>query len=69
MIADFQEKLHYKPTKLEFNEVSLETTGFFGFFETVGENCDSTENMNALISGIVDMENIIKKNFISVSKD
>ena len=31
MIHDYQEQFKYKPTKLEFQDVNLDTDGFFAF--------------------------------------
>lgn len=69
MINNYQEDLKYKPTKLEFKEVILDTPGFFNFGEGISDSCDSTENMHAFIEQVVDMESMIKKNFISGKKD
>ena len=55
------------PTKLEFKEVSLDTEGFFSSVETQGgeAKCDSTYTLEATIEHFNDMENLIKKNFLT----
>ena len=53
------------PTKLEFKEISLETPGYFSSSETAGENCESTYTLEATIEHFNDMENLIKKNFLT----
>ena len=63
MINDFQDKLNYKPTKLQFRELTLETPGYFSADNGKG-NCESTETLDALIENVVDMEELIKKNFL-----
>ena len=65
-IMEFQEDLKYKPTKAEFQEITLDTPGYFSFSESHGDNCDSTETMAAFIESFKDMENIIKKNFLVI---
>lgn len=60
---DYQDKLSYKPTKLQFREISTETPGYFSFDNGSG-NCDGTETLNALIENILEMEDLIKKNFL-----
>jgi len=62
-INDFQERLNYKPTKLEFRHVTLETPGYFSYDNGSG-NCQSTECLDALVDNFNDMEDIIKKNFL-----
>ncbi len=67
-INEFQETLNYKPTKLQFREISIETPGYFAFSESSqGDNCESTTTMDAMIQNFVDMENLIKKNFMMQS--
>ena len=61
-INEFQEKLNYKPTKLEFQEVHLEMPGYFSFQENA--HCESTDTLDACIFAFLDMENLIKKNFM-----
>lgn len=63
MINDYQDQLNYKPTKLQFKEVSLESPGYFSFDNGSG-NCESTETMDAMVNNFVDMEELIKKNFL-----
>ena len=56
------------PTKLEFQEVLLETPGYFSFSETQGDNCESTITMDAMVENFIDMENLIQKNLLSPSE-
>ena len=49
LINNYQEDLKYKPTKLEYKEVFLDTPGYFNFGEGVGDSCEATENMHAFI--------------------
>ena len=65
LINEFQEIYKYIPTRIELGEVSLESAGYFGFLETTGDNCESTEYMDSMVESIADMENIIKKNFLN----
>ena len=60
-INAFQEDLGYKPTKLGFEEVYLDMAAYFSFNES---SCESTDTMDASILAFVDMENLIKKNFM-----
>lgn len=53
------------PTKLQFNEISIETPGFFSSSEQAGETCESTYTLEAMIDHINDMESLIKKNFLT----
>jgi hypothetical protein len=53
------------PTKLQFSEISIETPGYFSSSEIAGENCESTYTLEAMIDHINDMENLIKKNFLT----
>ena len=66
-INDFQEKLGYKPTRLLFEEVGLDTKGYFSF-DGAGTECESTVTLDAMINNQVDMENLIKKNFMMKSE-
>jgi len=66
-INDFQEKLNYKPTKVQFEEVGLDSSGYFSF-EGSGTECESTVTLDAMIGNFVDMENLIKKNFMMKSE-
>ena len=47
-IDSFQEKLGYKPTRLLFEEVGLDTSGYFSF-EGAGAECESTVTLDAMI--------------------
>ena len=67
-INEFQETLKYKPTKPQFKEATLDSPGFWSFSE-IQENCESTETMSALVQSWVEVENIIKKNFLVIKKD
>lgn len=53
------------PTRLQFQEVSVETPGYFSSNETASDNCESTYTLEAMIDHINDMENLIKKNFLT----
>ena len=54
---------------LEFEETSLETPGgYFSFSDQGGATCESTETLDAMISSQIDMENLIKKNFMMQSE-
>ena len=63
MMNDYQEKFNYKPTKLQFRDMSLDTPGYFSFDNGSG-NCESTETLDAMIENIIEMEDLIKKNFM-----
>ena len=52
------------PNKIEFEPVSLETPGFYSFSDSVGNTADSTDTLDATIASFVEMENLIKKNFM-----
>jgi hypothetical protein len=68
-INDFQEKFNYKPTKLAFKEVTIETPGYFSLSEaSTNEKCEATDTMDAMIQNYIDMENLIKKNFMVQSE-
>jgi len=56
--------LNYKPTKPEFEDVSLDVPGYFSFSDTGGANCESTDTLDAMVASFVEMENLIKKNFM-----
>jgi len=43
----------------------LETPGYFSYDNGNG-NCESTETLDAMIENMVDMEELIKKNFLLV---
>lgn len=67
-INDFQETLNYKPTMLQFEEVALDLPGYFSFSESGAANCESTDTLDAMIQSFVEMENLIKKNFLMQSE-
>jgi hypothetical protein len=48
---------------LQFNEINLEIPGYFTFDNTNTE-CESTVTLDAMIANFVEMENLIKKNFM-----
>ena len=64
-IDAMKESLHYVPSKLQFEEVTLETPGLYSYEEAGDPNASSETLMNlqALTEAFVDMENIVKKNF------
>ena len=67
-INEYQETLNYKPTKLQFKEVTIETPGYFNHSESEkSDMCESTLTADAMIENYVDMENLIKKNFMMQS--
>jgi len=45
----------------------LESAGYFSYDNGAG-NCESTESLDALIENLMDMEELIKKNFLLVQK-
>lgn len=47
--------------------MSLETPGYFSA-DKDGGSCDSTETMTAMVDNFVDMEELIKKNFLMTQK-
>jgi len=63
-INRYQEELNYMPTKLEFEDVDLEKPGYFSFDQSVGASADSTDTLDATIQSFIEMENLIKKNFM-----
>jgi len=38
--------------------------GYFSFSDQGGANCESTDTLDATISNMIEMENLIKKNFM-----
>lgn len=65
-INDYQESLDYIPTKLEFEELTLDVPGYFSFSEhsCSGTMAESTDTLDATIASFNEMENLIKKNFM-----
>ena len=63
ILEDYQEKLGYKPTKMQFEKVSLEEQGYFSP-EVDGNRCNSTDTFEIVIQSFIDMEELIKKNFL-----
>ena len=63
-INNFQETLGYVPTRLEFEEINLDTPGFFSFLENTGNIAESTDTLDAQTGSLIEMENLIKKNFM-----
>ena len=68
-INGFQETLKYKPTKPQYKEAWLDSPGFWSFSEMYESHCESTETFSALVQSWVEVENIIKKNFLVIKKD
>lgn len=60
----FIETEGYIPIQLPFEEINLDTPGFFSFSEQSGNNADSTEYLDQTIGSLIEMENLIKKNFM-----
>jgi chromosome segregation ATPase len=52
------------PTKLAFDEVTLDQPGYFSFNESAEVQSDSTDTLDALVASLIEMENLIKKNFM-----
>ena len=63
-INRYQDELNYMPTKLAFEEVNLDTPGYFNFNESAEVQSDSTDTLDALVASLIEMENLIKKNFM-----
>ena len=64
-INKYKTELNYVPTRLEFEEIFLDTPGFFSFADQgSGTISDSTDTLDATIEGFNAMENLIKKNFM-----
>lgn len=63
MINDFKENQGYVPTKLQYDEVSAESPGFYGT-EGNGRNESSVHVLETWCTNVLDMENVIKKNFL-----
>ena len=63
IMNDFQEKLNFKPTKLQFRHMTFETPGYFSYDNGQG-SCESTETLDALVENVVEMEQLIEKNFL-----
>lgn len=67
--SQLQETLHekhkYKPTKMQFDKISLEEQGYFSP-EIDGNRCNSTDTFEIVIKSFIDMEDLIKKNFLMV---
>ena len=55
--------MDYKPTKLPFQEVSLDSPGYFTFSDHQGDS-DCTTSLQAMIESSEEMGSLIKKNFM-----
>jgi len=51
---------------MEFEEISLDTPGYFSYSDQQSGNtgADSTDTLDATIFMFIEMENIIKKNYM-----
>lgn len=67
MYNEYKETLKYIPTRLQYQEVNLESPGFFSF-ENQNDQAESSDVLNSLINHFVDMESLIKKNFMMASE-
>ncbi len=61
MINDFKERLHYVPSKRFYEEVDLESPGYYNITNDRGS--ESVSNLEAFCDAYMEMENLIKKNF------
>jgi hypothetical protein len=61
IINDFKEKSNYIPSKLQYTEVDLSSSGVYSINNE--RSSDSIQTLEAMCEAFVDMENIIKKNF------
>ncbi len=61
MINDYKEQLNFIPTKIFYQEVSLETPGTYSINNE--DSSDSIQNFEAVYEAFVEMESLIKKNF------
>lgn len=58
----------YKPTKMQFEKVTLDQPGFFSP-ENDGKRCESTDACESMVNSYLEMEDLIKKNFLMVEKN
>lgn len=63
ILNDYQDQLGYKPSKLQFEKVKLNQLGYFSP-ENDEKRCESTDVFESMVSSFVDMEDLIKKNFL-----
>ena len=61
------DKSTHIPTKIQFEFVNLESSGYFSP-DNDGKKCESTDTLDALVENFNDMEELIKKNFLLVQK-
>lgn len=62
-INKYQEREGYIPTKLQYEDVTYETNGYFSLGDQVS-TAESTEYLDSCIESFLEMENLIKKNFM-----
>ena len=67
MYNNYKETLKYIPTRLQFQEVNLDSPGFFSF-DNQSDQAESSDVLNSLINHFIDMESLIKKNFLMASE-
>ena len=67
ILNDFMDKDSHIPTKIQFEFVNLDTSGYFSA-DNDGKKCESTDTLDALVENFNDMEELIKKNFLLVKK-
>lgn len=65
ILNDYQEKLGYMPTKMQYEKVSLDQQGYFSP-ESDGKSCESTDTFEQMVDSFINMEDLIKKNFLMV---
>jgi hypothetical protein len=58
------EKDGYAPTHLEFDEIYLDSPGYYNFSDNTRQHADSTEYLDQTVGSLAEMENLIKKNFM-----
>ena len=59
-VNEFKENLGYVPSRLFYKEVDLESPGIYS--SSSDGLMDSVSSVEALCEGVIEMENLIKKN-------
>lgn len=68
MINEGGELHGYLPTKMQYEKVVKETDGYFSI-DNIQDKAKSTEILSAMVKHYLDMEQLIHKNFLTLSED
>ena len=63
-VADFQEKLKYLPTRLPFDEIGDNLSGFYDHQESTKPEHPTGQSLQAMIESVIEMEQLIKKSYL-----